>query len=182
MTIEELKLTDKRKQICERLSLETSDDILSYYPFRYEEYTEVKYADFKEGSNVCFSGELISYPSTFRKGRLSTTRFKVLYEEEIIMVTIFNRPWVSNVKMNETITIIGKYMGSNKVTASNYYTKDILGEIIPYYSVKEGISQNEIRKLIEYTYKKCEDELIDYLPADLKDKHQLIDYKTAQYT
>ena len=179
MSIDELKLTDKRKQICEKLSLETVDDILNYYPFRYEEYSEVKYSDFVIGGNVCFKGELISYPSTFRKGRLSTTRFKVLYEEEVINVTIFNRPWISNVKTNEYVTIVGKYMGNNKVTASNYFTKDVIGEIIPYYPLREGINQNDIKKLIEFTIKKIGNDLKDDVPIELLEKHHLIDRYTA---
>ena len=179
MNLDELKLTEKRKQICERLGFENSDDILSYYPFKYEMFNEVHYEDFKEGSNVCFKGVLISSPSTFRKGHLATTRFKILYEEEEILVTIFNRPWVNNVGSNEEITIIGKYMGNNKVTASNYFTKDVIGEIIPYYPLKEGINQHEIKKLIEYTFKKCEAELVDLMPKDLIDNHHLIDYVTA---
>ncbi|MBP5279858.1 MAG: ATP-dependent DNA helicase RecG, partial [Erysipelotrichaceae bacterium] len=179
MNLDELKLTDKRRQICERLGLQNSEEILNYYPFKYESYSEVHYQDFKEGSNVCFKGELISSPSTFRKGRLAMTRFKVLYEEEVLLVTIFNRPWVNNVHSNETITIIGKYMGNNKVTASNYFTKNVIGEIIPYYPLKEGINQNEIKKLIEYTFKKCGSELLDMMPSDLKENHHLIDYKTA---
>ena len=179
MNLDELKLTDKRRQICERLGLQSSEEILNYYPFKYESYSEVHYQDFKEGSNVCFKGELISSPSTFRKGRLAMTRFKVLYEEEVLLVTIFNRPWVNNVHSNETITIIGKYMGNNKVTASNYFTKNVIGEIIPYYPLKEGINQNEIKKLIEYTFKKCGSDLVDMMPSDLKENHHLIDYKTA---
>ena len=179
MNINQLKLTEKRLQICERFGFETSEDILSYYPFKYEMFNEVHYTDFKEGSNVCFKGELISSPSTFRKGRLATTRFKVLYEEEVILVTIFNRPWINNVGSNQTITIIGKYMGNNKVTASNYFSKDVIGEIIPYYPLKEGINQNEIRKLIDFIFRKCEAELKDIMPNDLKDAHHLIDYKTA---
>ena len=179
MNLDELKLTDKRKAICQRLDLNNSDEILSYYPFRYEMFNEVHYSDFKINSNVCFKGELISSPSTFRKGKLATTRFKVLYEEEVILVTIFNRPWVNNVRSNETITITGRYMGNNKVTASNYFTKEVIGEIIPYYPLKEGINQNEIRKLIEYTLKKCEGELKDILPSDLISEHHLIDYLTA---
>ena len=47
MDLDELKLTDKRKSICERLNLNNSDDILSYYPFRYEMFNEVHYCDFK---------------------------------------------------------------------------------------------------------------------------------------
>jgi len=179
MDLNQLKLTPKRKEICEKLNLNDSNDILSYYPFRYEEYEKVAYKDFKIGSQVCFVGELVSYPSTFRKGRLSTTRFKVLYDDEIISVTIFNRPWIKNVGMNEDITVIGKYDGNNKVTASNYYTKDILGSIIPYYPLKEGISQNDIKKLIQYTFSKVNDEIIDEIPIDLVEEHKLIDYKTA---
>lgn len=179
MDLEKLKLTDKRKQICEKLSLNNSEDILSYYPFRYEEHEKVAYKDFRVGSQVCFVGELVSYPSTFRKGKLSTTRFKVLYEEEIISVTIFNRPWIKNVGVNESITVIGKYDGNNKVTASNYYTKDISGSIIPYYPLKEGINQNDIKKLIQYTYSKCEGDIVDEIPTDLIQDHKLIDYKTA---
>ncbi|MBR5342089.1 MAG: ATP-dependent DNA helicase RecG [Erysipelotrichaceae bacterium] len=179
MDLSELKLTPKRKEICERLSLENSEDIISYYPFRYEAYEKTAYKDFKVGSQVCFVGELASYPSTFRRGKISTSRFKVLYEDEIINVTIFNRPWIRNLNENQLLTVIGKYDGNNKVTASNYYSGDISGQIIPYYPLKEGVSQNEIKKLIKYTFDKCESEIVDKVPADLLEKHKLIDYKTA---
>ncbi|MBQ6218041.1 MAG: ATP-dependent DNA helicase RecG [Erysipelotrichaceae bacterium] len=179
MELKELKLTPKRKEICERLSLFNSDDILSYYPFRYEMYDATPYKDFKEGSQVCFVGELVSYPSTFRRGKLSTSRFKLMYEDEIISVTIFNRPWIRNLKMNETLTVMGKYDGSNKVTASNYFSGDMTGSIIPYYPLKEGITQNDIKKLIQAVYMKAEEELKDDLPLEFVQAHQLIDHKSA---
>ena len=179
MKLEDLKLTPKRKEICERLELSDSSAILSYYPYRYEEFSPVRYNDFRIGAQVCFQGELVSYPSTFRKGRLATTRFKVLYEDEILQITIFNRPWIRNLETNQQITIIGRYDGNNKVTASNYYTNDVLGTIIPSYPTKEGISQNEIKKLIEYTMNRCDHELEDEMPENLKNSHGLIDYRTA---
>lgn len=180
MNLDELKLTDKRKEICKRLDLKDSDDIIRYYPFKYEQYTQTHYNDFKEGERVVFEGELISAPSTFRfKGKLSRTNFRVLYEEEEITVTIFNRPWI---KSNDgKLTIIGKYEGNNKVTASNIYSKDInsiLG-IMPIYSLKEGIKQNEIKKLIEYTLNKVE--IVDDIPSSLIDKHHLVNLKEAIY-
>ena len=179
MELNELKLTDKRLAICEKLGLQNSDDIINYYPYRYEKYVLTPYKDFKVNSQVCFVGELVNAPSTFRKGKMSISRFSVLYDGEIINVTIFNRPWVRNIHSNEEITVIGRYDGNNKVTASNYYQKDISGQIIPYYSLKEGISQNEVKKLIQYTYQKCEKEIVDLLPDDIKDSHGLIDYHTA---
>ncbi len=182
MQLEQLKLTDKRLEICNRLDLKDSSDILHYYPFKYEQNTLCHFKDFKEGERVIFQGELISYPNTFRfKGKLSRTTFKVLYEEEELSVTIFNRPWIKT-DNNHNITIIGKYEGKNKVTAINFYTKDIndiLG-INPIYSLKDGIKQNEIRKLIEYTFNKVKN-VEDYIPFNLLAKHGLCGLHDALY-
>ena len=181
MNIEQLKLTPKRKQICERYEFIDSNDILSFYPFKYEEYELTPYDSFVEGNQVVFEAEVLTNPTLFRKGKLSISKIKVLFEDNEILVTIFNRPWIRNLNINDHITIIGKYDGANKVTAFNYYlkdAKDVTG-IIPTYSIKEGISQNEIKKLIEYTYEKCKDELIDSIPSNLIDSHGLISYKEA---
>ena len=182
MLLSELRLTDKRLEICNRLDLHDSDDILHYYPFKYEQNSLSHYADFKEGDRVVFQGELVSYPTTFRfKGKLSKTTFRVLYEEEELTVTIFNRPWIKT-NNDHKISIIGKYDGKNKVTATNFYTKDIndiLG-IIPVYSLKEGIKQSEIRKLIEYTLKKV-NKVDDYIPTSLLEKHGLCSLNEALY-
>ena len=182
MLLSELRLTDKRLEICNRLDLHDSDDILHYYPFKYERNSLSHYADFKEGDRVVFQGELVSYPTTFRfKGKLSKTTFRVLYEEEELTVTIFNRPWIKT-NNDHKISIIGKYEGKNKVTATNFYTKDIndiLG-IIPVYSLKEGIKQSEIKKLIEYTLKKV-NKVDDYIPSSLLEKHGLCSLNEALY-
>ena len=182
MEIKDLKLTDKRQEICNRLSLENSKDILSYYPYKYEEYNITHYSDFVVGEQVFFEAELLNSPSTFRyAGKRSITRFKVLYEEEEISISIFNRPWARNLGVNTKLTIIGKYDGNNRVTATNYYAKSAseVGGIVPYYSLKDGINQNEIKKLIEFTYNKCENELIDEVPKEFLNKHNLIGYKEA---
>lgn len=182
MELKDLKLTDKRKLICEKLNLNDSDDILRYYPFRYEEHNIKHFKDFKEGEEAFFEAELISSPSTYRyQYKKSVTRFKVLYEDEEINVTIYNRPWAKSLAINSKLSIIGKYEGNNKVVASNYYQKEIkdIAGIMPIYSLKEGINQNEIRKLIEFVYLKSKNSLIDELPSIYRENHQLLDYKDA---
>ena len=182
MEISELKLTPKRKLICEKLDFKNSNDILNYYPFKYENYVITPYYSFKEGNQVVFEAEVISNPTIFRKGRIVVSRLRVLCEEHELLVTIFNRPWIRNLQVNQTITIIGKYDGYDKVTALNYFEKDALDciGIIPTYSLKEGISQNEIKKLIKYTYDLCLDELDnDLLPNDITSAHGLITYSEA---
>ena len=180
MLIDKLKLTDKRKQICDRFGFLDSEDILSFYPYKYEEYTLIPFSEFKEGHQVAFEATLISKPTMFRKGRLSINKFKVLCDDTELIITIFNRPWVRNLSLNQKITIIGKYEGFNKVTAINYYAKKVEG-IIPSYSIKEGISQLEIRNLIKYTYEFCKDSLCDIMPSDIVNKHGLISYEDAIY-
>ena len=182
MELDKLKLTPKRKEIANRLGFIDSKDILSYYPYKYDELIIKHYSDFKIGEQVFFEGELLSSPSTIRYGgRKTMTKFRVLYEEEELSITIFNRPWARNLNMNSKITIVGKYEGNNKVTALNYYEKNIkeIEGIVPSYSLKDGISQNEIKKLIEYAYNKTENELIDEIPEEYIAKHNLIDYKDA---
>lgn len=181
MELKDLKLTDKRMQISERFGFKSSEDILSFYPFKYEEYEITPYDNFKEGNQVVFEAEIISAPTSFRKGSLTISRLKVLCEDNELSITIFNRPWIRNLHINDVVTIIGKYEGNNKVTAFNYYNKgasEIEG-IVPTYSIKEGITQNEIKKLIKYTYDKCKDELIDTIPNDLVNEHGLISYRDA---
>ena len=182
MDLKELKLTPKRIEICNRLDLKDSNDILSYYPFKYEEYVVTPYLSFKEGMNVFFEGELLTSPTSFRlPTRKVMTKFTVLYDEEEIQITIFNRPWARSLPLNSKITIVGKYNGNNKVTALNYYTKDIkeIEGIVPFYSLKDGISQNDIRKIIELTFDKTKDELVDKIPSKYIETHQLLPYKVA---
>lgn len=182
MEIKDLKLTPKRQEICKRLDLNSSEDIISYYPYKYENYVQVPFEKFKEGDMVFFEGELASAPSTFRyRGNRSITRFKVIYDEEEISISIFNRPWARGMSINSKVTIYGKYDGLNKVTALNYWQKPIkeIEGIQPIYSIKEGIGQNEIKKLIEFTLNKCDEELVDDIPDKYIKSHNLIDYKTA---
>lgn len=182
MNINKMKLTPKRQEICTRLGLNTDEDILRYYPYRYENYLKTHYKDFKIGETVIFDCELLKSPTVFRyQGNRSVTRFRVLYEENEILVTIYNRPWVSNLKIGNKLTIIGKYEGNNSLTASNYYLKDIeeLLGIKPFYSLKEGISNNDISKIVELTLKKSLDSITDDIPEKFINAHKLLSIQDA---
>ena len=180
MNLSELKLTDRRATICKSLDLNTVEDVFSYYPFRYENYKRSHFKDFVQGEKVVFEGQMVSYPSTFRYGKRSITRFNVIYEEEVLTVSLFNRPWIK-IGEGNNIVIIGKYEGNKKVNCTNYYTKPIeeIEGIVPFYPLKEGISQNDIRKIIENVYKKTSSSIEETLPMSLLEAHGLISYIEA---
>ena len=91
-----LKLSKSRKEACARLNLETVEDVLRYYPFRYEVMEHTSFSAWKPKDRVTFEAKVVTSARIFRKGKLSTASFEVMYEDEVCKVTIFNRPWVTN--------------------------------------------------------------------------------------
>ena len=181
MEITKLKLTEKRKQILDSLNLKTIQNILEYYPYRYEYNKRTSFDEFIENASVLFECVIATKPVTSYFGRRNATRFKVIFEDNELSITIFNRNWINRLAVGSRVVIKGKYDGNNKVTAMNYYQKNIedVEGIIPVYSLKEGITQNEIRKIIEIAIDNADVEFNEFVPDSLLIKHHLIDYKSA---
>ena len=176
-----LKLTSKRVQILHELGLYTTDDLLMYYPYRYEVITTSAFSDWKIKDKVWFEGEVVQLPRSWRKGRLVTTTFQVRSQEQILTITIFNRPWAKSLNLNQILTIQGVYQGNSKVTAISYDTK-LLAEhasITPIYSIKEGIRQKTLQTIIHSVLNQLQDEIIDDIPDEFRQAYRLLPLKLA---
>ena len=176
-----LKLTSKRVQILHELGLYTTDDLLMYYPYRYEVITTSAFSDWKIKDKVWFEGEVVQLPRSWRKGRLVTTTFQVRSQEQILTVTIFNRPWAKSLNLNQILTIQGVYQGNCKVTAMSYDTKSLAehASITPIYSIKEGIRQKTLQTIIHSVLNQLHDEIIDDIPEEFRQAYRLLPLKLA---
>ena len=176
-----LKLTSKRLQILHELGLYTTDDLLMYYPYRYEVITTSAFSDWKIKDKVWFEGEVVQLPRSWRKGRLVTTTFQVRFQEQILTVTIFNRPWAKSLNLNQILTIQGVYQGNCKVTAMSYDTKSLVehATITPVYSIKEGIRQKTLQTIIHSVLNQLQDEIIDDIPDEFRQAYRLLPLKLA---
>ena len=176
-----LKLTSKRLQILHELGLYTTDDLLMYYPYRYEVITTSAFSDWKIKDKVWFEGEVVQLPRSWRKGRLVTTTFQVRFQEQILTVTIFNRPWAKSLNLNQVLTIQGVYQGNCKVTAMSYDTKSLVehAPITPIYSIKEGIRQKTLQTIIHSVLNQLQDEIIDDIPDEFRQGYRLLPLKLA---
>ena len=176
-----LKLTSKRLQILHELGLYTTDDLLMYYPYRYEVITTSAFSDWKIKDKVWFEGEVVQLPRSWRKGRLVTTTFQVRFQEQILTVTIFNRPWAKSLNLNQILTIQGVYQGNCKVTAMSYDTKSLAehASITPIYSIKEGIRQKTLQTIIHSVLNQLHDEIIDDIPEEFRQAYRLLPLKLA---
>ena len=176
-----LKLTSKRVQILHELGLYTTDDLLMYYPYRYEVITTSAFSDWKIKDKVWFEGEVVQLPRSWRKGRLVTTTFQVRFQEQVLTVTIFNRPWAKSLNLNQILTIQGVYQGNCKVTAMSYDTKSLAehASITPIYSIKEGIRQKTLQTIIHSVLNQLHDEIIDDIPEEFRQAYRLLPLKLA---
>lgn len=176
-----LKLTSKRVQILHELGLYTTDDLLMYYPYRYEVITTSAFSDWKIKDKVWFEGEVVQLPRSWRKGRLVTTTFQVRFHEQILTITIFNRPWAKSLNLNQILTIQGVYQGNCKVTAMSYDTKSLVehAPITPIYSIKDGIRQKTLQTIIHSVLNQLHDEIIDDIPEEFRQAYRLLPLKLA---
>ena len=176
-----LKLTSKRVQILHELGLYTTDDLLMYYPYRYEVITTSAFSDWKIKDKVWFEGQVVQLPRSWRKGRLVTTTFQVRSQEQILTVTIFNRPWAKSLNLNQILTIQGVYQGNCKVTAMSYDTKSLVehAPITPIYSIKDGIRQKTLQTIIHSVLNQLHDEIIDDIPEEFRQAYRLLPLKLA---
>ena len=176
-----LKLTSKRVQILHELGIYTTDDLLMYYPYRYEVITTSAFSDWKIKDKVWFEGEVVQLPRSWRKGRLVTTTFQVRFQEQILTITIFNRPWAKSLNLNQILTIQGVYQGNCKVTAMSYDTKSLVehASITPVYSIKEGIRQKTLQTIIHSVLNQLQDEINDDIPDEFRQAYRLLPLKLA---
>ena len=176
-----LKLTSKRLTVLHQLGLYTTDDLLMYYPYRYETITFSAFADWKIKDKVWFEGEVVQLPRSWRKGRLVTTTFQVRSQEQILTITIFNRPWAKSLNLNQILTIQGVYQGNSKVTAISYDTKPLAehAAITPIYSIKAGIRQKTLQTIIYSALNQLQDEIIDDIPDEFRQAYRLLTLKVA---
>ena len=170
-------------EACQRLNLETVEDVLRTYPLRYEVMERTSFSTWKEKDKVSFEAKVATAPRVFHKGKFSSANFQVVFEDEIIRITIFNRPWVTNLHVEDIITITGIYQGNHKVTATTYDTKrfDEHPSITPVYSLKEGIQQRTMRAIVQRVFETVENEIHDDIPEEFIRKYRLLRKRDALY-
>ena len=164
------------------MGVQQAEDLLSYYPFRYEVVKETPMAQWKVNDPITCQGIIIRKASLIRIGAQRTmTRFSVMIQDQEFQVTLFNRPWVSQFQLGKVITIIGKYNGKGRITASQYHLKPLaqLQGIHPVYNLKEGMKQSDLHRLMQKAYVLCEEEIIDFLPQPLIERYRLCSRKQA---
>lgn len=164
------------------LNLYTKDDVINYFPYRYNVYTPVKLRECSEGDTCTITGYVESAAKVFfiRKN-LNKLSFAFNTGSELVNVTIFNRAYLKpNIRIKSYISVIGKYnRKSNTFMASDIKLTPITKTVIePVYHLNQGIKRSNFKKLVHEILDNTV-EIKSNVPDYLIEKYNFINKKEA---
>lgn len=164
------------------LNLYTKDDVINYFPYRYNVYTPVKIRECSEGDTCTITGYVESLPKVFfiRKN-LNKLSFAFNTGSELVNVTIFNRAYLKpNIRIKSYISVIGKYnRKSNTFMASDIKLTPITKTVIePVYHLNQGIKRSNFKKLVDEILDNTV-EIKSNVPDYLIEKYNFVNKKEA---
>ena len=175
----------KKSEILKSLGIETVEDLLTYYPFRYDDIQEKMLDEIQDQEKVVLKGTVLAEPVVnyygYKKSRMV---FRMLTEQAVINVTFFNQPFLkSKINANEDVAIYGKWDGRRKALTGMKIlaTQEEEVDFSPIYHVNKQIRQKTLVDLIRQVWEMYGEELEETLPGWLLEKYRLMPRGKAAY-
>lgn len=167
-----------------KMNLYTINDVIEYYPYRYNIIRVIHLIEARDGEVVTIKGVVDSEPRvSYINKALNRMAFKLRTDNFIINVTIFNRAFYKNsLKLGRVINLIGKYERKNNTfTASDIKFEIINGvRIEPVYHLINGVKNKGLSNLISECFNMHVD-IDDYIPRYLIEQYEFMDKLKAAY-
>lgn len=154
--------------------------LLYHYPTRYEEVNPLPFSVWNKGDRIVIEGDILPPIKTVRvRSALQVSKFMFQTDENIFQVTIYNRPWISNVKTK--LTLFGKYEGDNKITATQYNAQKLSEQtgIHPVYALRKEVSQKDIVSVMEKLFMRFDQVNLMDIPSVFRHAYRLLPMKQA---
>ena len=184
-TLEELKgLGSRTIKILNKLGINTIEDLIGYYPFRYDIIERSNIDNLEQNDKIIIDGMVETLPSVFYiHKRLDKMTFRVQTHTTIITVIIFNRGFLKGkLGIGTEVTLIGKFdKKHNTVIASELRFGKIAEKTIePIYRMTYGLTGKQLSTYIVEALK--HDFVVQsYLPRFIEEKYQFLDKKDCIY-
>lgn len=173
---------EKRQQVLASLGIFTIEDLLTYYPFRYEDIQERNLLEINDQEKVTLKGVVVSPAVVSRFGyKKSRLQFRMMQDHAVFAVSFFNQVYLKDkVEVGEEIAVYGKWDAKRKSLSG----MKILGgkqseDFAPIYHVTKAIRQSTLVELIKLGFEKFGDQIEENLPLYLIEKYRLMDRPTA---
>ena len=165
-----------------KLGIETVEDLLLYFPFRYEDFKSKNVLDLEDGEKAVVSG-LVATPANvqyygYKRNRL---RFTIKQGELVLAVSFFNQPYLADkIELGQTVAVFGKWDKAKGALTGMKLLAQVEDDLQPVYRLAQGVSQSALVKVIKTAFEAGLDQLLEEnLPQVLMDKYQLLSRRQA---
>ena len=160
-----------------KLGIEHLQDLLLYFPFRYEDFKSKNVLELEDGEKAVVSGVVVTPANVqyygYKRNRL---RFTIKQGEVVLAVNFFNQPYLADkVALGSTIAIFGKWDKAKAGLTGMKILAQVEDDLQPVYRVAQGISQTSLVKTIKIAFDQGLDLLLEEnIPQILLDHYQLL--------
>ena len=182
MKLEQLpKIGPKTINILNKININTVEDLLTYYPYR---YNVIKFINIDEANEnmICYiKAKVLSVPKVaYIKKNFNRLDFIASNSNQDFKVTIFNRAYLKqSFTLDKEIVLIGKFSKLKNSFVANDIKYNMNEERIePIYHLTEGLKNSSLETMISNALKE-NISLNDYIPTYLSEKYHLLNKNEA---
>ena len=162
------------------LGIDTIEDLLTYYPTRYNDFTPTDIESAKDKQKITLQGVVVSEPLLVRYGyRRNRLTFRMQVGKEVVIATFFNQPYIKKqIELNQQVTVMGKWDAPRRQVTGNKLLKekaDDQNEFGAVYAVNKHIRQNVLQSFIRQAYEEYANIIPTYLPETIRQRYRLMD-------
>lgn len=166
----------------QRMGITTVRDLLFHFPFRYEDYSQVKsIRDIKEGETVTVKGTVELIANRRARSRRTVTEALVSDGTATLRVIWFNQPFITKVLSQGKIVFLSgtvkRDMLGNQLVSPAYELESArnihTARLVPMYPLTEGLTQKQVRFLVQQCMPAI-GEIFEWLPEETLKSNRLI--------
>ncbi len=170
-----------RVLLLNKLGINTLEDLITYYPRRYEDRSNPKdLIDCEDGEEALVEVVPINRMAEIRLRGKTMYKLNVMDETARATATWFNQSYLkTQFKVGERYRLYGKIKNvrGNITISSPVFDREEkqnnTGKIIPIYPLTYKLSQNTLRKIIENALKEVKDKIPETLPEYILKEYKL---------
>lgn len=173
---------EARAKALSKLGIGTLQDLIGYFPRRYEDRTMTRsIRELELGETVCVRAMIAQDPTANRiSGGRTVVKARAVDDSGALDLTFFNQEYrKSSLHRGETYIFCGKVEGNlltrrmiNPIVEQEGQQM-LTGHIVPIYPLTAGVSQNLLYKAVGQGLTECRHLLADCLPDAVRQEHQL---------
>ena len=173
---------EARAKALSKLGIGTLQDLIGYFPRRYEDRTMTRtIRELELGETVCVRAMIANDPVASRiSGGRTVVKARAVDDSGVLDLTFFNQEYRKNsLHRGETYIFCGKVEGNllarrmiNPIVEQEGQ-QVLTGHIVPIYPLTAGVSQNLLYKAVGQGLTACRHLLTDCLPDAVRQAHRL---------